>query len=263
MQGAPGLRDQTQYAVTVNSSQPVGVVANAHNEAIGPVAFSHNGLAAGATTVYGPWATKGATFSNVVVQNLGTAAATATLSFKPTSGAAAQVFTTPAIPAGGAQAFDVRYTNGIAIQSAPLCGSVASATCLGDGDYGLIVTSTQPVAAVVLPNSNTLAGAYVGLTTPTTKTLLPVAQRNAQGWSAPIWLQSVTASSATLTFIPVGGGAPVVVTTSLTAGVTKRIEPTTTARPQLPVHSWSFRRTARKSPESFSAPGIRRGSVPL
>jgi len=225
-----GLVDQTQYAVTVTSNQAVAVVANAHNEAIGPLAYSHNGLAAGATTVYGPWATKStATFSNVVVQNLGTAAATATISFKPTSGAAAQTFTTPSIPAGSASAFDVRFTNGIAIANTAGCGSVASATCLGDGDYGLTVTSTQPVAAVVLPNSSTLAGAYVALAAPTAKTLVPVAQKAFGGWTSSIWLQSISASTATLTFTPIGVGVTVPVTTSLVAGQTKKIDLATLA----------------------------------
>ena len=228
--GAPGLRDGTQYAVTVTSSQPIAVVANAHNEAIGPLAYSHNGLAAGATTVYGPWATKSAAlFSNVVVQNLGPTATTATLMFTPISGAAAQTFTTASIPAGGGFAFDVRYANGIAIQSAALCGSVASATCLGDGDYALTVTAAQPIAAVVLPNSNTLLDAYVGLASPTAKALLPVVERNFGGWNSTLWLQSTSATTATLNFNPIGAGAAVPVTISLTAGLTKKVDAATIA----------------------------------
>jgi hypothetical protein len=225
-----GLVDQTQYAVTVTSNQAVAVVANAHNEAIGPLAFSHNGLATGATTVYGPYATKSAaSFSNVVVQNLGTAAATATLSFKPTTGGAAQTFTTASIPAGAASAFDVRFTNGIAIAGAPQCGGVASASCLGNGDYGLTVTSAQPIAAVVLPNSDTLAGAYNALINPTAKSYVPVAQRAFGGWSTSIWIQSISATSATLTFTPIGVGAAVPVTVSLVAGQSTKVDLATTA----------------------------------
>src|SRR4029078_8498526 len=52
----PGLVDGTQYAVTVTSNQAVAVVANAHNESIGPLAFSHNGLATGGATVFVPCA---------------------------------------------------------------------------------------------------------------------------------------------------------------------------------------------------------------
>jgi hypothetical protein len=221
-----GLVDQTQYAVTVTSNQPVAVVANAHNEAIGPLAYSHDGLAAGATTVYGAWATKGTTFSNVVVQNLGTAAATATLTFQPTSGAAAQVFATDVIPAGSASAFDVRFTNGIALAGTAACGSTASPTCLGDGDYGLTVSASQPMAAVVLPNSSTLAGAYVAAATVTSRALAPVVQRNAGGWNSPIWLQSISAASATLSFYAIGTGALAAsVPLSLTPGMTMRVDP--------------------------------------
>src|SRR5687767_15178618 len=39
-----GLRDGTQYAVTLTSTQPIAVVVNAHNETGAPVAFSHNGI---------------------------------------------------------------------------------------------------------------------------------------------------------------------------------------------------------------------------
>src|SRR4029077_19678940 len=104
-----------------------------------------------------------------------------------------------------------------------------TATCLGDGDYALTVTSAQAVAAVVLPNSNTLAGAYVALAAPTAKAFVPIAQRAFGGWSSSIWIQSISASTATLTFTPIGVGTAVPVTTSLVAGMTKRIDLVTTA----------------------------------
>src|SRR4029078_5603217 len=101
-----------------------------------PRPCARDGLRAGATTVYGRYATKSAvSFSNVVVQNLGTAATTATLSFKPTTGAPAAPFPPASIPAGAASAFAVRFTNGIAIAGPAQCGGPASATCLGNGDY--------------------------------------------------------------------------------------------------------------------------------
>jgi hypothetical protein len=82
-----GLRDGTQYAVTVTSDQPVAVVVNAHNETGAPVAYSHNGLATGAATLYAPYAAKNADgvgrFSPIVVQNLGTASVSPTLTFTP------------------------------------------------------------------------------------------------------------------------------------------------------------------------------------
>jgi hypothetical protein len=82
-----GLRDGTQYAVTVTSDQPVAVVVNAHNETGAPVAYSHNGLTVGAPKVYAPYAAKNADgvgrFSPIVVQNLGTASVSPTLTFTP------------------------------------------------------------------------------------------------------------------------------------------------------------------------------------
>ncbi|MGH2498984.1 MAG: S8 family serine peptidase, partial [Candidatus Limnocylindria bacterium] len=59
--GAPGLVDGKQYAVSVTASQPLAVVVNTHNDApsvAAPVAYSANGIAAGAASVYGPYAAK-------------------------------------------------------------------------------------------------------------------------------------------------------------------------------------------------------------
>lgn len=221
-----GLTDQTQYAVKLTSSQPIGVVANAHNEVIGPVAFSHNGLATGAATIYAPYATKGpSTFSPVVVQNVGAAATSATLIFTPLLGGAPQIFTIASIAAGGSQAFDVRFTNGIALPDVAWC-KVASATCLGNGDYSLVITTPGLVAAVVLPNSNTTAAGYLAATAPTSKTVLPVVQRNAAGWNGYIYLQSIGAASATLSYYTVGTGTPATTqTVALVPGTALKISP--------------------------------------
>jgi len=228
-----GLTDQTQYAVKLTSSQPIGVVANAHNEAIGPVAFSHNGLAAGAASIYAPYATKhgsstvATSFSPVVVQNVGGAPATATLTFTPLGGGTPQMFTTAAIPAGGSQAFDVRFANGAALAGASECRT-ASVTCLGDGDYSLAITTGGLVAAVVLPNSNTTAAGYLAAVAPTTKTLLPIVQRNAAGWNGLIYLQSIGATSATLSYYTIGTGTLATTqTVALVSGTGLKIDPAT------------------------------------
>ena len=221
-----GLTDQTQYAVKLTSAQPIGVVANAHNEAIGPVAFSHNGLAAGAATVYAPYATKGpSSFSPVVVQNVGAAPTSANLTFTPLGGGIAQNFTLASIPVGGAQAFDVRFINGIALPNVAPC-TVASATCLGNGDFSLAITTPGLVAAVVLPNSNTTAAGYLAATAPTSKAVLPVVQRNAAGWNGYIYLQSISAANATLSYYTIGTGT--LATTqvvSLVPGASLKISP--------------------------------------
>jgi hypothetical protein len=226
-----GLVDGTQYAVTINSTTPVAVVANAHNESGAPVAFSHNGLTQGATTVYAPYAAKNGPlgrFSPVVVQNLGTATADATLRFTPLNGGTTQTFTVAAIPAGGAKAFDPRFTTG----TTTLC-TTQSATCLGAGEYSLVVTSGQPVAAVTLPVTDITAEAYVAATTVTARTYLPNVTRTLggpTGWTTPIILQSVTATSATLKWYRFDNGQ--LATTqnvTLTAGSSKWIDPLTVA----------------------------------
>ena len=56
-----------------------------------------------------------------------------------------------------------------------------------------------------------------------------MAQRAFGGWSTSIWIQSISASSATLTFTPIGVGAAVPVTTSLVAGQSTKIDLATTA----------------------------------
>ena len=200
--GAPnsGLVDGTQYAVTLTSTQPIGVVVNAHNEAGAPVAFSHNGIGRGATTLYAPYAAKGAApdnaFSPIVVQNLGTTPADAQLFFMSSNASVApQTFTLRAIPAGGAQAFDPRFTLG----TTTLCAA-ASATCLGNGEFSLRLTSANPIAAVVLPNSATTAAGYLASEQLTQRALIPTALRRiggANGWSTR--MVAFTAGPANLT----------------------------------------------------------------
>jgi hypothetical protein len=233
---SPGLTNQTQYAVKLTSAQPIAVIANAHNEAIGPLAFSHNGLATGATTLYGPYAIKAGPagagnatfFSNVVVQNVGTASTDATLTFTPVGGGTAQSFSLTGIPAGGAKAFDVRFINGIALPNTAQCGGAATTGCLGNGDYSLTVTASQQIATVVLPNSNTIAAAYVAAAVSTAKVVLPVVSRRANTFSSPIHLQSVGATSATLDYYTIGTGT--LATTqalTLTPGRRQTIDPRT------------------------------------
>ena len=226
----PGLSDGTQYAVKVTATQPIAVVANAHDEAIGPVAFSHNGLASGANTIYAPYATKGETFSNVVIQNVGVSTVTATLTFKPTSGGPPQIFMTPPIPGGGSRAFDVRFADGVALTGATPCGSTATSTCLGNGDYGLTISAGGSIAAVILPNSASTAGAYLAATTASSHVLLPVVARDVSGWNATIWIMAVSTSAATLRYYTVGAGRLAATqTVALVPGGTTRVDPRTVA----------------------------------
>lgn len=221
----PGLIDGTQYAVTLTATQPIAVVVNAHDELIGPVAFSHNGLSAGGTTLYAPYAAKipNGMFSPVVVQNIGTTPADATLAFSPLLGGAPQTFTLNAIPVGGSRAFDPRFALGTATPCA-----IAAATCLGPGEFSLKIQSTAPVAAVVLPNSPSTAAGYLAASDLQPRSLLPIVMRRAggpSGWSTMIYAQSGTATQATARFYALATGALVATQPVAFTNGTARLDP--------------------------------------
>lgn len=228
----PGLVDGTQYAVTVRADQPVSVVANAHNESGAPVAYSHNGLALGATSLYAPYVAKnagsGKRVSPVVVQNVSAAAVDVTLTFTPLGGGAPQAFTYPAVPAGASRAFDPRFT--IGTQSP--C-NVAGPTCLGNGEYALRVNATGNVAAVVLPITDLTAGAYAAAPAVTARQYLPNVTRTLggpSGYTTPIYLQSAGASTATLRWFRFSDGSLVQTqNASLPASGTIVVDPRTVA----------------------------------
>ncbi|MEK7863822.1 MAG: Ig-like domain-containing protein, partial [Chloroflexota bacterium] len=228
--GAPGsgLIDGCQYSVVLTSPQPIAVVANAHNDIGAPSAYSHNGLASGATTLYAPYALRTASlFSNVVVQNLGTAAVTATLTFTPLAGGAAQTFTLAGVPGGGSRPFDVRYTNGDTAQ--PFCAPGVTTGCLAVGEYSLKIAAPTPIAAVVLPVSSTTAAGYLASASPTQRALVPAAFRTIggpAGWSTTLYVQSVTATQATLRWFRLDtGDLAATQTLTLVAGTTARVDP--------------------------------------
>ena len=226
-----GLIDGTQYAVTLTSNQPIGVVVNAHNETGSPVAYSHNGLAVGATTLYAPYAVKGGAggrVSPVVVQNLGAAAVDAALTFTPLGGGAAQTLTLTAIPPGGSKAFDPRF----ALGTTTPCAS-ASATCLGAGEFALVINATGPVAAVVLPVSDGTAAGYLASSQPSARQVLPVVFRSvggASGWTGVAYLQAVSAGQLTVRFYAIGSGQLAATqSVALVRGSSVRLDPRTVA----------------------------------
>jgi hypothetical protein len=228
--GAPGLRDATQYAVTLTSNQPIGVVANAYTKSGAAVAFSHNGLSTGATSLYAPYAVKTSDLhSPVVVQNLGVAPVTAKLAFTPIGGGPAQTFTLAAIPVGGARAFDPRFTVGTTTP----CTVAAPAACLSLGEFSLVISAPTPIAAVVLPNSSTTAAGYLASPNPNTRELAPAVMRNvggSAGWNGTTYVQSSTATQATARWFSVATGdlaatQPLV----LVPGQTMRVDPRSVA----------------------------------
>ena len=224
-----GLRDQTQYAVTVTSDQPVAVVVNAYNDSGNPVAYSHNGLSQGAATLYGPYAAKGADgvnrFSPIVVQNVGTSAVAPSLAFTPLGGGAAQTFAGPTVQPGSSWAFDPRFTLGTTTPC-----SVQSATCLGDGSYSVVISAPGgQIAAVILPVSDATAMAYTAAPIATSRQYLPNVTRTLggpSGYTTPIVLQSAGATSATLRWFRFSDGSLVTTTThTLPTGGAIAIDP--------------------------------------
>ena len=204
------LIDGTQYAVTVTATQPVAVVVNTHNDDASvekPVAYATDGIAAGAESIYGPYAAKNAndagfagTTSTIVVQNLGSAAATPTIAFRQLGGGTLTTFTGPSVASAAAWVFDPRYQNGVA--GGTLCGAGASPGCFADGEYSFSVSASGAnlTAAVNVISPSTAMG-YIALAQASQKFFLPNVTRTlggTTGWTTPILLQSVTARSASV-----------------------------------------------------------------
>jgi len=212
------LIDQTQYSVTVTASQPLSVIVNTHNDApsVGaPVMYSANGIVGGADTIYGPYAVKnvvgiGKGLSTIVVQNTGTANVTPSLTFTPLAGSGTTTFAGPAVAAGAAWVFDPRFLNGDTSQ--PLCGAAAATGCLANGDYSFVASGGVggKIAAVVNVIGDTTAAGYSASTQPATRLFLPNVTRRlggSDGWSTPLVLQSVTATSLHLSWYKFADGS--------------------------------------------------------
>ncbi len=230
-----GLIDGKAYAVTVTADQPVAVVVNTHDDlgsVANPIAYSTDGIAVGAATVYVPYAAKNtdgvARVSTIVVQNVGSLATTPSLKFTPIGGGTATSFSVGSLDASKAAAFDPRYTNGDTTQA--LCGSVASTGCLADGEYSVEITGAGgSIAAAINVISGATGMGYMALSQPAPKYFLPNVTRTlggASGWTTPIMLQSVTASSAQLNWYRFVDGTLVTQqTVPLTPGSGVRVDP--------------------------------------
>ena len=231
-----GLVDGQAYAVTITADQPIAVVVNTHHDDAtvdSPVAYSADGIANGATTLYAPYFAKNASrvgVSTMVVQNVGTSTASPSLKFVPLGGGTPTNFSLGSLNVGGSAAFDPRYTGGDTTR--PLCGGVASTGCLADGEYTVEATAggTGIAAAVSVIGSASAMG-YTALTQSTPKYYLPNVTRNlggVTGWTTPILVQSSTASSATLSWYRFSDGTLATTqTVPLSAGTGVRVDPRT------------------------------------
>jgi hypothetical protein len=229
--GAPGLVGGKQYSVTLESSQPISVVLNTHNDGPGtaaPLFYSANGVSSGANTVYGGYAVKnanGGRVSTIVVQNLAGGAVTPTLTFTPIGGGPPQTFTSPnPVASGAAWAFDPRFANGVATSSAVPCAA-QSPTCLANGEFSFSAQAGGTIAAMVNVIGPTSGMGYTANPTPASSYFLPNVLASYFGWNTPILIQSVSATNATLIWTPFTGGAVTTQTVTLLAGAAIRIDP--------------------------------------
>ena len=234
----PGLGDGRQYAVTITSTEPVAVVVNTQNDDPGvanPVAYATDGITSGAFAVYGAYAAKNAndsgrasTTSTIVVQNVSATPTVPAIAFTPLGGGATRRFTrASALPPGAAWVFDPRYANGDT--TLPVCVGAAAA-CLSDGEYSFVANAAGQIAAVVNVISPASAMGY-GASGQTSATYnLPNVTRTlggALGWTTPIVLQSVSATSAVLAWRSFRTGIVTQQTVLLTPPAAMKIDPRT------------------------------------
>ncbi|HEV2249752.1 MAG TPA: hypothetical protein VGT60_04515 [Candidatus Limnocylindria bacterium] len=231
------LVDGTQYAVTVTSAQPISVVVNTHNDdasVAAPLVYATNGFAAGYEALQGPYIAKGVPgvgkgSSTVVVQNLGAAAVLPTLAFTPLGGGTATSFTGPSLAAGRSWAFDMRYTNGDTTQ--PFCGATVGNGCLPDGEYSLVASGPagSKLASIVNIFSATTGDGYAMLPAATSTVYLPNVTKTlggTDGWTTPLVMQSVTATTVTVSWYRFSDGTLVrSQSLPITPGTAMRVDP--------------------------------------
>ena len=242
--GAPGLTDNKQYAVTVASNQPVAVVVNTQADKASvaqPVASATDGITSGAATIYGAYAAKNAQGlgrrSSIIVQNLGAAAATPKITFTPLTGSpgTANTYTFPSIAPNASKAFDPRFSFSTQGTTNTPC-STGGADCLADGEYTIKIEATGGnIAAQVNIETASTAMGYSATATPATKFFLPNLTKSlcfcptptqTTGWSTPILLQSVTATTVTISWYNFAGGTLAFTqTVNLAAGTGMRVDP--------------------------------------
>jgi hypothetical protein len=209
------LRNGVRYGVTVTGGQPLAVVANAHNVAVG-LAYSFDGQPAGAARVYAPYLavdTAAGRTSRLVVQNLSAGATAPVVTFTPVAGSsgAARTVTAPPIPAGGAWSID-------------------AASLLASGTYSAVVKASGAVVAATVDVSGpgTVMG-YAAAASPARVAYLPNVTKTlggASGWTGELYVQGGTATSATLRWYRFSDGTLAhTQTVALGAGRSARIDP--------------------------------------
>lgn len=188
----PELAAGGQYSVVIKSfGSPVVAVVNEHQNEANPQrqeALSYDGLSTGSTKVYLPYvaALSGGFYCTVITQNVGTAFAQVTADFKSYDGLkTAQL--SRGIIAGGSQFIDPRF----------------EANLVAGTDYGVTMTSTQPIGVVVNCHNDDAAVpaprafSYNGvLATNEIRAFAPYVAKNASGRSSRVIVQNAGTAPA-------------------------------------------------------------------
>ena len=196
----PQVRAGRYYSVVITSTQPIGVIANNHDDAAGspaPRGFSYNGITQPVTgDVFLPYVRRDSGVreyaSGVLVQNAGATDAVPALSFQRLGGGGPLTFSAPApLKPGASWYFD------------------PSSSAVAPGEHSLVVSGgTFAVIGVVLAPG--MAMGYGGTDAHGNRAYLPNVTRTLggpNGWTTPIVLQSSGATTAKLRWYRFADGA--------------------------------------------------------
>lgn len=213
----PTLRAGRYYAVTLTSGQPIGVVANAHDDAptsTAPRAFSYNGLPQPASgEMFLPYVRRDGgparlVPGGVIVQNAGPADATPTLTFRRlSSGVIVTIVAPTPIKPGAAWYFDPEVS--AVAGGYQLCAVAGPGRCVDPGEHSLVVTGgTFAVLGATLATGAAMG--HTGTLGQGNRAFVPNVTRTLggpSGWTTPIVVQSTGATSATLRWYRFSDGA--------------------------------------------------------
>jgi hypothetical protein len=237
----PALAPGRYYAVTVISTQPVGVIVNAHDDApsqTAPRAFSYNGVAQPATgDTLVPYVRRDGgparlLPAGVAIQNAGQSDATPTLTFQRLGGAGSVSISAPVpVKPGATWHFDPEIY--AIVGGYQLCAVAGASRCIDVGEHSLVVSggAFAVVSAVLAPGS---AMGFTGAPAQGNRAFVPNVTRTLGGpggWTTPILLQSNGATSAILRWYRFADGALMLRQTvgPLTRGAAIRIDPRSVA----------------------------------
>jgi hypothetical protein len=198
----PELRAGRYFSVVLASTQPIGVIVNAHDDApttTAPRGFSYNGVAQPTLgDAFLPYVRRvgvvARTYgSGVLVQNGGAGAVTPTLTFHRLGGGSPVSFNAPApIKPGATWYFDP--------EANPL---------LSVGEYSLVASGGALAVLDATLTEGTAMG-YIAMSGQGNRAYLPNVTRTlggTRGWTTPIVIQSTGATSATLRWYRFSDGA--------------------------------------------------------